>query len=275
MIENRNASKPEISDILDWAAAEGWNPGLDDAAPFFDADPAGFFVAVDGEQPVAAISVVNHSDEYAFLGLYIVLPQMRGKGIGHSLWKHAIEHAGARTIGLDGVPEQQGNYASSGFEHAGGTTRYTGSIFANKSHAVRSVVSREISSLIDWEAEVSGAKKTRYLSGWFSPSPRRVTLVDEGLEGISGFCTVRRCKAGAKIGPLVADNPDSAERLIKHAATVFGADITIDVPDTSDVLSGLCQGFGLEPGFQTARMYRGQKPVGKDAIFAVTTLELG
>ena len=51
----------ELELVLDWAADEGWNPGLDDAAAFYAADPAGFLIKeVDG-QPVAAISVVNAS----------------------------------------------------------------------------------------------------------------------------------------------------------------------------------------------------------------------
>jgi hypothetical protein len=30
---------------IEWAAVEGWNPGLDDAGPFFDTDSQGFFHA--------------------------------------------------------------------------------------------------------------------------------------------------------------------------------------------------------------------------------------
>ena len=37
--------RPEdLTLALDWAAAEGWNPGLADAACFFAADPAGFLI---------------------------------------------------------------------------------------------------------------------------------------------------------------------------------------------------------------------------------------
>jgi len=34
----------EIALAADWAAAEGWNPGLDDAACFVTVDPDGFFI---------------------------------------------------------------------------------------------------------------------------------------------------------------------------------------------------------------------------------------
>ena len=104
----RNATLAELDLILEWAASEGWNPGLEDAAAFFAADQRGFFVAVDDQdQPIAAISVVNHTADFAFLGLYIVTPSFRGQGTGLALWNHALAHAGDRTIGLDGVAAQQ------------------------------------------------------------------------------------------------------------------------------------------------------------------------
>ena len=40
----------EISLAIDWAAAEGWNPGLADAACFGAVDPEGFLIGeLDGE----------------------------------------------------------------------------------------------------------------------------------------------------------------------------------------------------------------------------------
>ncbi|MEO0387662.1 MAG: GNAT family N-acetyltransferase, partial [Pseudomonadota bacterium] len=114
-MQHRTAPRDALDTMLDWAAAEGWNPGLDDAAAFFAADPDGFFVTLDDAgQPVAAISVVNHTPTFAFLGLYIVRPSDRGRGNGLALWRHALAHAGPRSIGLDGVEAQQDNYAASG-----------------------------------------------------------------------------------------------------------------------------------------------------------------
>lgn len=127
---HRTAGTPEVPERLDitratlddwsvisgWAAEEGWNPGLADARSFFAQDPDGFFIGrVDGE-PVSAISVVNYGDDYAFLGFYLVRPDLRGRGYGIATWKAALTHAGGRTVGLDGVPAQQDNYRKSGFE---------------------------------------------------------------------------------------------------------------------------------------------------------------
>jgi len=110
----RTASLADVSLLLDWASREGWNPGLDDASAFFATDPEGFFIAEMEGEPVAGISVVRHSPALAFLGLYLCLPEWRGRGIGLGLWNFALAHAEGRTVGLDGVAAQQDNYRKSG-----------------------------------------------------------------------------------------------------------------------------------------------------------------
>lgn len=270
MITFRNASERELGVILDWAAIEGWNPGLDDAAAFFAADPAGFFLAVDGEEPVGAISVVNHNDGFAFLGLYIVRPDYRGQGIGYGLWQHAIAHAGTRAIGLDGVPDQQANYARSGFRHAGKTMRFSGRVEPKTTASIRLAEASDLTTLIDREAEASGTRKTAYMTAWFSGTANRKTLIHP-----DGFLTIRKCRDGAKIGPLVAGDITTALQLIRHAAGIFGETVIIDVPDSADALGELCEDLKLTAAFETARMYRGTAPVSAGGHYAVASLELG
>jgi hypothetical protein len=49
----------------------------------------------------------------------------------------------------------------------------------------------------------------------------------------------------------------------------------IDIPETSEALSAYCRSLGMEPVFNTARMYRGTPPKPGPHILAVATLELG
>src|SRR5690606_13652022 len=41
-----------LSMLLDWAHAEGWNPGLHDALAYHATDPGGFLVARVADRPV-------------------------------------------------------------------------------------------------------------------------------------------------------------------------------------------------------------------------------
>ncbi len=272
MIDFRNATKSEIATILEWAAAEGWNPGLEDAAAFYNADPQGFFVATQQDNPIAAISVVNHNRTFAFLGLYIVLPAFRGKGIGYDLWKFALDHAGPRIVALDGVPEQQANYTASGFESAGATVRFEGSIAPKNAASIRLAETSDVSALVTKEAAASGVHKPAYLTAWMLNTPSRKTFI---CKDSGAFCTARSCQNGTKIGPLLAKSPQDAQALMQHVAHVFGPDIVIDVPGSASQLTELCNAFAMKPSFETARMYRGSFSYQPLDLFAAATLELG
>lgn len=275
MITFRTASRGDVDRMISWAADEGWNPGIDDAAAFHATDSAGFFVAMDGTQLVAGISVVRHSDAFAFLGLYIVHPSHRGRGVGIGLWTHAIAHAGQRTIGLDGVPAQQGNYRKSGFVPAGQTRRFTGKIAARHSDGVRPIRPEDVSALIEIEARCSGWRKARYLSTWLQDAPTRHTLVAQDHGTYTGFVTARQCRLGAKLGPFWAASPEVAVTLLHSAAERVGDTLILDVPDRSDRLDTLCRDLGFVESFQTARMYAGPFSQPEPSLFGVTTLELG
>ncbi len=49
----RNMRGDEISLAIDWAAEEGWNPGLADESCFASADPKGFFIGEYEGKPAA------------------------------------------------------------------------------------------------------------------------------------------------------------------------------------------------------------------------------
>ncbi|MEO0823571.1 MAG: GNAT family N-acetyltransferase, partial [Pseudomonadota bacterium] len=125
-IEIRSADAASFAIAAEWAAAEGWNPGLDDLEAFFAADPGGFLLGYAAGEPVACISVVRYGDAFGFLGFYIVRPDWRGRGAGLAIWRAGLERLAGRTVGLDGVVAQQANYRRSGFVLTGRNIRFTG-----------------------------------------------------------------------------------------------------------------------------------------------------
>ena len=112
------ATLEEVELAVAWAAREGWNPGFSDARAFYAQDPGGFFMGKLRGEPLGCISCVKYPWNFAFIGFYIVRPECRRKGYGLRLWKHALEYGSGCSLGLDGVPAQQENYAKSGFQLA-------------------------------------------------------------------------------------------------------------------------------------------------------------
>ena len=74
----RTLRSNEIPLVIEWAAREGWNPGLHDATCFHAADAEGFLVAEHQGEAVGCISAVSYGRRFGFIGLYIVAPVWRG-----------------------------------------------------------------------------------------------------------------------------------------------------------------------------------------------------
>ena len=93
VIRQRNASEnfvvrrlqsPEEvrQNIIERAAANDWRPGALDHVSFFAADETGFFVGELNGEPISCVSVVKYTENFAFLGHYIVDEPYRGCGYG-------------------------------------------------------------------------------------------------------------------------------------------------------------------------------------------------
>ncbi|RXG84575.1 GNAT family N-acetyltransferase [Bradyrhizobium zhanjiangense] len=277
-LQIRNLRPEEIAVAIDWAAAEGWNPGLADAACFAIPDAQGFLVGeIDGE-PVATVSCVNYDDRFAFLGFYIVRADFRGSGHGLRIWNAAIAHAGARVIGLDGVVAQQDNYRRSGFQLAYANIRYGGIVTAPPKPPAEVVALDKIPfALVEADdATVFPAPRSAFLRAWINTSGHvgRALLRDGKL---AAWGVIRPCRTGHKIGPLVAHDRAAAEAIVQALlSNADGGEVFLDVPAVNREAIALAGELGLKPVFETARMYTGPiPPLRIDRVFGVTSFELG
>jgi GNAT superfamily N-acetyltransferase len=268
----------EIAVAADWAAAEGWNPGQADAACFATVDEQGFLIGEIGGDPAATISCINYDARFAFLGFYIVRPDLRGRGYGLRIWNAAVAHAGARTIGLDGVVAQQGNYRKSGFTLAYANIRYGGTVAPATSPPADVVPLADVpfAAVEADDATVFPAPRRPFLRAWLdAPGHVARALVHDGR--LAAWGVIRPCRTGHKIGPLVADGRDTAETIFAALTMAAGGgEVFLDVPSVNGDAIALAQGNGLAPVFETARMYTGPiRPLRIDRVFGVTTFELG
>jgi GNAT superfamily N-acetyltransferase len=274
----RTMRPDEIPLAVEWAAAEGWNPGLADAACFASVDPEGFFIAELDDAAAATVSCVNYSARFAFLGFYIVRPDLRGRGFGLRIWNAAIAHAGPRVIGLDGVTAQQDNYRKSGFTLAYANVRYGGTVAAPDAPRADVIALSDV-PMADVEtddATVFPAPRSAFLRAWIgAPGHTGCAIVRDGR--LAGWGVIRPCRKGFKIGPLVADDRATAEAVLSTLlARVGGGEIFLDVPSINREAIALAQDFGLAPVFETARMYTGAiPPLRLERVFGVTSFELG
>ena len=275
----RTMTRDEVALAVDWAAQEGWNPGLHDAATFHAADAQGFFAGVQDGEPVASISVVKYGAGFAFLGLYIVRPGFRGRGLGWALWQHGMASAARRQVGLDGVVAQQDNYRKSGFALAWRNVRFEGSgggTVAPDPRLVR-LDTLAFEMVRAYDQPFFPADRGAFLSAWIAQADATgIGWVDHGA--LHGYGVIRPCRSGWKIGPLFADTEAIAQALfaslVSHASPHEA--VYLDLPESNAAALALARRHGMRRVFETARMYTGRPPaVPMERLYGQTSIELG
>ncbi|WGV25618.1 GNAT family N-acetyltransferase [Halotia branconii] len=273
----RPMRRSELDLVIDWAAAEGWNPGTYDAECFYQADQCGFFVGELNNEIVASISAVAYSKHFAVIGFYIVKPQFRGRGFGMKMWKAAMAYLGTeRNISLDGEIAQQENYHKSGFQIAYSHIRYQAFGGGVAPKGIVELKTVPIDQLVAYSQELFLAERKQFLQLWIKqPNSAAYGVVRD--EHIVGYGVIRQSHTGFRIGPLNADDELIAEQLLL-ALLAFGSDapVFLDVPSSNFEAIKLAQRYGMKPVSEVARMYNKEIPnLPINRVFAVTCLEVG
>ncbi|GAA2920002.1 GNAT family N-acetyltransferase [Streptomyces thioluteus] len=273
------ATLEEWRHVEEWANGEGWNVGLSDVACFHATDPDGFFLARLGTTPVAAISVVNYSDTYAFMGHYLVHPDLRGQGLGLATWEVAFPHAGNRVIGLDAALPQRTNYEKHGFRAVWDTVRY-GGVLTRPGRPAEGTVRigpGHLDAVAAYDRDWCPADRGDFVRRWLT-APGHVGHARVRNGAVTGYGVIRPAREGHRIGPLFADTPEDAEALLDTLTADLGpgAGLSLDMPEPQTAGAGLVRARGLTERFRTVRMYTGEVPWSRAGqAYATTTLELG
>jgi GNAT superfamily N-acetyltransferase len=270
-------TRAEAETALDWAAAEGWNPGLNDAGVFHAADPEGFLLAEREGEPLGCISAVAYGPGFGFLGLYIVRPPARGQGVGGRLFRAGVERLGGRVIGLDGVVAQKESYRRFGFRLAFTSLRRAARGGGEDPGGCRELGPGDGKAVAALDRACFPAPRSGFLEAWLS-QPGATALGAPGAGGLAGYGVMRPCRQGCKIGPLFALEPAAGRRLLLAllSRAPAGAEVFWDTPLNNPHAVALARELGLDTVFETARMYlHGQPEWHPERVFGVTTFELG
>lgn len=271
-----------------WAAAEGWNPGLNDLSLAWRVAPNAFIALRHKNELVAGGSVMAYdSGRSGFMGLFIVRKDYRARGLGGLLWHYRLKVLRQRLlpdapIGMDGVLEMLPFYQRGGFVFSHFDCRYeglakpgsgSGSDFVGHLQALDQV---PFEVLLDFDSRhVAGPRET-FLRAWVN-QPGIVGLADYSDQQLRGYGMLRACRQGFKIGPLFAESLDTATKLLfALMARIPGQPLALDVPDCNPAALALAEHAGLRKTFACAKMYHGSMPdLLQQQVFGVTSFEFG
>lgn len=268
---------------IPWMRDAGWNPGLHDAETFLTADPQGFLIGELDGKPIATVSGVRYDDSFGFIGCYIVAEAFRGRGYGMAIHEAARKHLEGCTQGGDGVLENVEKYKQIGRVYAYRNARYEGIKQAEDwtpqvgLEDAKEVPFADIESL---DRACFPAPRRGFLQAWLH-QPDAFALARVGnsaQQPVKGYAVIRRCYRGWKIGPLFAQDAETAENLFCGLVDRIpqGDTFVLDIAEPNLAAKDLVTRHGMREVFATARMYTGPFPEVKlDWVYGVTTFELG
>ncbi len=293
LLKIRPLKPKDIPLVTKWSRVEGFTPGAGDVAIYRHTDHQGLWLGWLGNEPIGCIAGIRYNQNYGFIGLFLVIPSMRGNGYGVQLWKHALDHlTDIPCIGLEAALDRIQDYGSWGFEVSSPTTRWqwegNGELLEetnNENHQIDQLTileGNEIPSRIvqAYDAKREPSPRPHFLSDWLKhPAGTVLALIDDN-GSCHGFGRIRPCLLqhgeGWRIGPLLADNSHLAECLLRRLVKRHPGIVLIDTPGKNPHVGGLLNKLGFKVISQTVRMYRGeQPPISMDEIYGLACLELG
>ena len=278
----------DIAQVTEWARAEGFCPGEGDVAIYRQTDRQGLWVGWLEDAPIGCIAGVRYSQSYGFVGLFLVKPEHRGRGYGVQLWRHALEHLhDVRCVGLETAHDRINDYAGWGFRPASPTTRWqlSGRDIPGAGPQAGQLSLVDASTLPEavvqsYDASREDSPRPHFLRDWLRHPAGRVLALVDGQGRCHGFGRIRPCLlrqgSGWRIGPLLADDADLAEQLLRGLLERHRGMVLLDAPGANPAAGALMGRLSFKPTSETLRMYRGPQPqVSLADVYGLACLELG
>ncbi len=286
----------ELPQVSAWAAGEGWNPGLSDLDVAWALEPEAFLALRLHGEFIGVGTIFVHPPDYGFMGLFIVDPAHRGHGLGTKLWTYRrdllMERVGpGGVIGMDGVFAMVPFYERGGFELAYRDLRMEGTahglvdpdvvdLHVGRADAREAntddLESVDLARMSACDRSTFPVDRTGFLGLWLTrQGVHTVGIVEDS--NIVAFATARPCQVGYKLGPVVADNPGLARRVVGTLLDrIDGHQVQWDIPEPNLAALSIASDHGLHESFGCARMYLGGVPdIDVDRLFGVTSFEFG
>jgi len=175
------------------------------------------------------------SSDVAFVGLYAVLPEYQGRGLGIALWKHCMDHVAQKNAGLYAVPEQLTTYRDKACFSIEDTRRMlvfesdapldTSDLVQSMGNVIIVPIEKDqlADEVIQYDSTVVRYSRRELLRATFKePDSVAFAGLDKFDRKVVGYVCLRTNNIGkAMAGPLYADNDAVAELLMCCAIRQF------------------------------------------------------
>lgn len=195
-------------------------------------------VAAIHEGEVVGTALASKFGDVATLNMIIVDERLRGRRLGRRLMDAVIEQAGAREMRLIATQDGLPLYEKLGFVRTGKVEQFQGIARSSRSDQTVKVDCYDLERMVAMDTAASGLERGDLLA--------RIAEHGQVLTADRGFAILREFGRGTVLGPIVADDLETARALLATAAQAQdGSFLRIDTPVPE--LGAFAQSLGLEP----------------------------
>ena len=262
-------------------AAARWNQTDEDWLRLLRLCPDGCYAATAGARLVGTTTTTVYGRELAWVGMVLVDPEFRRRGIATGLVRVALEALDAAevaTVKLDATPEGAPVYEALGFEAELHIERWEGLARAKPLPAHAAEGAPDLSQIIALDRRAFGADRSELLRALLEES--YVTpAVSVGADGrLRGYALARRGALADYVGPLVAEGAETAAVLLDDVLNRLDAGrVFVDLNTTYADGARVLEARGFVKQRELIRMRRGGVSGAgtSDSVFAIAGPEVG
>lgn len=244
--------------------AVGWNQTPQDWRRLLTLQPQGCFVACCNGALVGTVTTTVYGNELAWIGMMLVHPEHRRRGIGKRLMNRALEYLkeiNVPCVKLDATPAGQPLYEQLGFVAESTLQRWQRS--AHKEISAKPLISGQTREprVDDWprieelDAAAFGARRPQLLR-LLSEGSRRA-FVWPAAGQVLGFGCLRSGANSDYLGPLVCTRNEGLAALLSSLMDGAKPSVTWDIPDANEAAKSAAVDYGFGPVRSLTRMRLG------------------
>ncbi|HUE44674.1 MAG TPA: GNAT family N-acetyltransferase [Aestuariivirgaceae bacterium] len=269
-----------LDDALALSTEANWNQVADDWRLLFREGKVFGRVRRRDRALVASAAVLPLGKRLAWIGMVLVTAGERRRGHARDLMRRALDHVAASgaTAGLDATPAGLDLYRTLGFEDTDALMRMGCTLPSPPGQGagggVRRATTADLTRIIDYDAQAFGADRSAVLRDLQTRCPDAAFLA-ESRGKPTGLILARPGRVATQIGPLVADDPETAEHLLTAATTALSGPVIVDVFPHHNAMRTLLAHLGFTEQRPFTRMLNGALRLPNDRTGLSAGPELG
>jgi len=246
----------------------GWSPERSKWSLLLAASEAFGVDAPDGRGLAGAVVLTRWGADLASVGMMLVAARYGRCGLGRALMEHVIAEAGGATLTLFATDMGRPLYEKLGFQPVRRNVSFAGAFRTARPGAspaagpagwVRAATEADLPAMLALDREAFGADRGRILTRLPGFADRIAVLADHSEHRLSGYAAAwRNTPSSTVIGPLVAPDAPSAERLVTDLAARAHGTVRLDLDPDRPELPAWAHRHGLEPVSRTLVMAHGE-----------------